>query len=318
MQDGLFVSAPGGLRKGPFTELVARLSEQSVRKHYGAYQDVPWDEERCKIDPDDPRWELPEDDPLARTAWLRAQPPPVRTRIGLHLAATFMKIGIQFESVLKRGLLEYALALPNRSVEFRYAYHEVCEEAQHSLMFQEFVNRSGFDPPGVEPWRLWIARGLIARAQRFPALFFIAVLAGEEPIDHIQRSLLRGDRELPPVLERIMRIHVTEEARHLCFAREFLRREAPLLSRGQRLRLQLRAPILLRNMAQEMLRASPEVAQFHGIPRIVLEEAYSLQNPDYTARLRGAVGKTRALCEELGLLPPAARPLWRKLGLIEG
>src|SRR3989454_8600620 len=35
-----------------------------------------------------------------------------------------------------------------RSPEFRYVYHEVIEEAQHSLMFQEFVNRSGFDIPG--------------------------------------------------------------------------------------------------------------------------------------------------------------------------
>ena len=30
-------------------------------------------------------------------------------------------------------------------------YHEVIEEAQHSLMFQEFVNRAGFDIPGLPP-----------------------------------------------------------------------------------------------------------------------------------------------------------------------
>ena len=51
--------------------------------------------------------------------------------------------------MLKRGLLEFASTLPNGAPEFRYAYHEIIEEAQHSLMFQEFVNRSGFDAAGA-------------------------------------------------------------------------------------------------------------------------------------------------------------------------
>ncbi len=86
---------------------------------------------------------------LGATAWYRSQPQPVRARIGLHMVATFMKIGLEFEGVLKRGLLEFAANLPNGAPEFRYAYHEVIEEAQHSLMFQEFVNRTGFDTPGL-------------------------------------------------------------------------------------------------------------------------------------------------------------------------
>jgi hypothetical protein len=64
-----------------------------------------------------------------------------------------MKIGYEFESVLKRGLLEYAAKLPSGSPEFRYVYHEVIEEAQHSLMFHEFVNRTGFDIKGLAWWQ---------------------------------------------------------------------------------------------------------------------------------------------------------------------
>jgi hypothetical protein len=314
IQSGLNVE-PRPRRAEPFPELVARLSALSVAKHYDAYQDVPWDEPGHRIDPDDERWTLPDDDPLANTSWYRAQPPAVRTRIGLHMAATFMKIGIQFESVLKRGLLEFAQALPNGAPEFRYAYHEVCEEAQHSLMFQEFVNRSGFDPPGLAAWRLWLGSAIARGARKFPSLFFVAVLAGEEPIDHVQRGLLHGDRPLPAVLERIMRIHVTEEARHLCFARQFLHREVPRLSRARRLRLQIRGPILLRNMATAMLCASPEVARMHGIPRNVMAEAYSRSNQRHAARMCAAVGKTRELFEELDLISPATHHLWRRLGL---
>jgi len=134
---------------GTYQHLLRRLSHQSVAKHFDAYADIDWDGDDFRIDPADPRWELGPEDTLGETAWYRAQPPDIRARIGLHLVATFMKTGLQFESILKRGLLAFAFDLPNGSPEYRYAYHEVIEEAQHALMFQEFVNRTGFDIPGL-------------------------------------------------------------------------------------------------------------------------------------------------------------------------
>jgi hypothetical protein len=161
-----------------FDALVARLSEQSIVKRYDAYTDIPWDDPAFAIDHDDPRWELPLDDALGSTAWYREQPLGVRSRIGLYRYATAMKIGLQFENILKRGLLEFTFTLPNNDPRFRYAYHELIEEAQHGLMFQEFVNRSGFDPPGLA-WPERLGAGVIVKLGRwFPELFFIFVLGG--------------------------------------------------------------------------------------------------------------------------------------------
>src|SRR5436305_5475379 len=144
-----------------FTALLDRLNRQSVERHFDAYADVAWDDEAYRIDPDDPRWASGPDDPLTETAWYKALPPEVQARIGLHTTATKMKIGLQFESILKRGLLEFAAKLPNGTPEFRYAYHEVIEEAQHSLRFQEFVNRSGTDVRCIPPFiRFWSRQGL--------------------------------------------------------------------------------------------------------------------------------------------------------------
>src|SRR5919198_5698015 len=95
--------AANGHRPESYPELLARLSRQSVVKHFDAYADIDWDAPEFRIDPEDPRWEV-FDDGLASTAWYRAQPDGVRARIGLHMVATFMKIGVEFESVLKRGL----------------------------------------------------------------------------------------------------------------------------------------------------------------------------------------------------------------------
>jgi hypothetical protein len=301
-----------------FTALVERLSRQSVTpgKHFDAYTDVDWDAPEMQIDPDDPRWELGDDSPLGGTEWYRSQPQGVRSRIGLHSIAMSMKTGLQFENVLKRGLLEFGLALPNQSPEFRYAYHEVIEEAQHSLMFQEFVNRTGFDVPGMPKLLQIGSRRVVVLGRRFPELFFVFVLGGEDPIDYVQRQVLRSGRELHPLTERIMRIHVTEEARHLSFARHFIKTRAPRLGRLKRQWIAIQAPIILGVMAQLMLRPSPQVVRTYGIPKDVINEAYD-RNPKARAEMQASLRKVRQLCEETGLVTRLSKRVWKRFGLWE-
>ena len=301
---------------GAWEGLLARISHQSVVKHFDAYADVEWDAPHMAIDPADPRWELSADDPLGGTDWYRAQAQETRARLGLDLVASKMKIGLQFEGILKQGLLQFAETLPNRAPEFRYAYHEVIEEAQHSLMFQEFVNRSGFDAAGMGRLERVGARFIVSLGRRFPPLFFVFVLGGEDPIDHVQRRALRGDEELHPLLKRIMRIHFTEEARHLSFARAYLKRQITTLSRGRRAQLAVGAPLILATMAQMMLRPSPQIVARYAIPEDALKAAFD-DNPRHRAETLASLRKVRQLCENLGLLTPMYRRLWKAVGLWE-
>jgi hypothetical protein len=297
-----------------FTGLLGRLNDQSVRpgKHFDAYVDVPWDDH--PIDPTDARWELGASDPLGATSWYRSQPAEVRGAIGIHLVASKMKVGYFFEGVLKRGLLEHSTTLAAGSPELRYVYHEVIEEAQHSLMFQEFVNRSGLDAPGLT-WDIKLgARRVIAMARRFPAQFFVFVLGGEDPIDHVQRTVLRSGRDIHPLLERIMRIHVTEEARHLSFARQYLRNAVPKLPRWQRAVISIQAPIILSTMAGVMMRPPKHLVRRYDIPKDVLREAYRPDGPA-TQGVRDSLRKVRELLVELGLVGPVAKVLWKRFRL---
>jgi hypothetical protein len=296
-------------------KLLDRLNDLSITKHFDAYVDVPWDDPAYALDPTDPRFELdPEMDPLGATEWYLNLPQPDRARLGCELVASKMKIGLVFENILKRGLLEFTLTLPNNSPEFRYAYHEVIEEAQHSLMFQEFVNRSGYDAPGLGRRELAGSRRIVALGRRFPQLFFLFVLGGEDPIDYVQRRELRSQREIHPLLERIMRIHVTEEARHLSFARHYLKRTVPSLSPWHRMRLAIGAPVILGTMAQLMLKPAPDLVERYAIPADVLETAYT-KNPDYHRETVASLGKVRKLCVELGLVRLPFTVIWRRLGL---
>jgi hypothetical protein len=301
-----------GPRPDAFTSTVARLSRQSVEKHFDAYADVDWDGPDMAVDPADPRFRLWDSDPLAMTEWYRAQPPEVQSRIGLHRVATAMRTGWEFENVLQRGLLEYLFWLPNHRPEFRYAHHEIIEESHHTLMFQEFVNRSGLDVRGMPIDKKIGSRFVVHLSRLFPALFFFFVLGGEDPVDHLQRRQLRVGVG-HPLVERIMRIHVTEEARHLSFARQYLKRSVPRLGPVRRFVLACMAPILFGTLGPVMVYPSRRMAREYGVPRRELRRAQ--RSPEGRQLLRDALSKPRRLCDDLGLMTPPARLLWKAMGV---
>ena len=181
-------------------------------------------------------------DPLGATAWYQAQPLDRQIEIGTWRVMNAVKVGGAFESILIRGLMHYAMSLPNGSPEFRYCLHEMTEECNHIQMFQELVNRSGADVPGMRPL-FKAASPLLGFAGGYlPVILMIGILAGEEPIDHYQKSILREGADLPPAVLRAMEIHIAEEARHISFADEFLRLRIPRLSRVRARRHLARLP----------------------------------------------------------------------------
>jgi hypothetical protein len=306
--------APAAAAADAYRALLERLSHQSVAKHYDAYADVPWDDPAFAVDPADPRFELTALDPLGATAWYRALPQTARARLGLEMIVGFAKTGLQFENVLQRGLLEFAFTLPNGAPEYRYALHEVIEEGQHSLMFQELVNRSGLDLPGLPPLVRFGSRQVVRLARTFPELFFLFVLGGEDPIDFLQREHLRTGQLVHPLLRRIAQIHVTEEARHLSFARAWLRRRVPELGAAKRTLLRVRTPMLFGGMSRMMLEPGRATIRRHAIPKAVLREAYR-ESERARALRRAALHKPRELCIELGIAAPPFDALWRRMGI---
>ena len=301
-------------RDAAYRKLVEHLSRQSVAKHYDAYLDIPWDDPAFAIDPADPRFELLPSDPLGATAWYRALPQPTRARFGLELIASFARIGLQFENALQRGLLEYAFRLPNGAPEYRYVMHEVIEEGQHSLMFQEFVNRTGLDVPGLPPLLQFGARQVVRTARVFPELFFLFVLGGEDPIDHVQRESLRTGQYAHPLIRRISQVHITEEARHLSFARHYLKDRVPRSGRVRQALLAVGTPLILGEMGRMMLQPSRQMVREFEIPADVLREAYD-DNPAHQEAAATALRKVRNLCTELGLTDGFARRIWKARGI---
>jgi hypothetical protein len=297
-----------------FASTVERLSKVSVDRHFDAYRDIAWDDPEMAIDPADPRFELWVDDPLKLTDWYARQSEEVRSAVALHRVATAMRIGWEFENVLQRGLLEHVFWMDGKRPELRYLMHEVAEECQHMLMFQEFANRTGLEVRGMPTLLKWASRAVVGLSRRFPEAFFLFVLAGEDPVDHLQRKQLT-EGGTHPATQRIMKIHVTEEARHIAFAKHYLRERVPRLGRRRRSELKILAPLIFGGMTRLMAFPSPHTARLFGVPRADLRCA--VRGPAGRRLLSEVAAGPRKLCAELGLIEGPAAQLWRALGIAE-
>ncbi|MDG3011040.1 diiron oxygenase [Rhodococcus sp. D2-41] len=300
-----------------YSETLHTLSVGSVQRRFDPYLDIDWDSPDFAIDPDDPRWVLsPEIDPLGATQWYRDQPLDRQIAIGKWRQANAIKVGAAFESILIRGMMQYVMKLPNQSPEFRYCLHEMTEECNHIQMFQELVNRIDVDVPGMRPLFRALSPLVGVAGGYAHVILFIGILGGEEPIDHYQKSLIRKDVDVPPVVRRVMSIHIAEEARHISFAGEFLKAHVGRMRPATKAVAGVAFPLAMRWLAGEIMTAPRAFARKFDIPDEVMKEAFWGSAPSRRI-LAGYFGDMRALAEDLGLMTPTTRRLW-KLMRIDG
>ncbi|MFC7486012.1 AurF N-oxygenase family protein [Knoellia sp. CPCC 206453] len=295
-----------------YEEKLQTLSEGSVRVSFNAFTDIRWDDPDYAVIPDDARWVLPAVDPMGGHEWYLSLPLDRQIEIGKARMANIAKVGWQFENILIKGVLEYLVNAPNNSAEFRYLMHEVTEETHHIQMFQELVNRTGADVLGAPRWFRASQSILPVFGRLLPEVFFTGILAGEEPIDHLQKSFLRSGVDVHPVFHRVMQIHVAEEARHISFAHEFLARKVPTLPRWRRQLLAVTYPIIMRVLCDVIARPSRQFNKQFGIPRSVAKEVY-WRAPESRKLLRDLFADVRALAVETRLMNPVSKAFWRAM-----
>jgi hypothetical protein len=293
-----------------YVDTLTTLSEGSVRRNFNPYTDIDWETPEFAVIPDDERWVLPATDPIGQHPWYQAQTKERQIEIGMWRQANVAKVGLHFESILIRGLMEYSFWTPNNSPEYRYCLHEAVEECNHTLMFQEMVNRIGADVPGMPRLLKWVQPFIPLVAGPLPIPFWFGILAGEEPIDHTQKNVLREGKTLHPIMERVMAIHVAEEARHISFAHEYLRKRVPHLSRLKRFWLSLYVPLTMRVLCSAIIVPPRAFWKEFDIPRSVRKEIF-FKSPESRKMLRDMFGDVRMLCKDTGLMNPIAKLIWR-------
>jgi hypothetical protein len=197
-------------------KVAARLLRSSARHSYDPVVAVDW---AAPLDPARPAMPLHRVSLYGTPMWhsLSAEQ---QIQLSWHEFASITSVGLWFEIILMQGLLRYAYDQDPQTGHTQYALTEIGDETRHSVMF---ARTAALLAPGARyrpSPRLHRLGRMFKTIAAGPALF-TATLVAEETLDRLQREM-QDDPELLPLTREVSRIHVTEEARHVSYAREAL------------------------------------------------------------------------------------------------
>lgn len=289
-------------------EFSERLLRGSVKKSYAPIVDIDWD---APLDPD--KFFLPPKTvSLYGTSLWRNMSREQRIELSRQELVNTLSAGIWFENVLNQSLLRKMMHQNPTASTTHYELTELGDETRHMVMFGKAIERVGANPV----WPKWYQRVII---NALPFVFqgsalWVAALIGEEIFDSLQRQMMDDD-ELQPLVQRLMRIHVAEEARHIQFARDGLRKRVPHMRRLPKFVL-ANVNGLGGNFFRFLFTNKVQYRRVGLDPRQARRIARSSPHRRETQIIGFA--PLAAFLEEVGLMGPIARRMWRRSGFLPG
>lgn len=287
-------------------EFSERLLKGSVKKSYAPVVDIDW---TAPLDPD--KFFLPPKIvSLYGTPLWDSMTREQQIELSRQELVNTLSAGIWFENILNQSLLRKMMHQDPTASATHYELTELGDETRHMVMFGKAIERVEAKPM----WPRWYQRVII---NALPFVFqgsalWVAALIGEEIFDSLQRQMIDDD-ELQPIVGRLMRIHVTEEARHIQFARDGLRKRVPHMRPLPKFVLANINGLggyffrfLFTNKVQ-YARVGLDPKQARRIART---------SPHRREIQVSGFGPLAAFLDEVGLLGPIARRMWRRSGFL--
>ncbi|HEX2284663.1 MAG TPA: diiron oxygenase [Mycobacterium sp.] len=283
-------------------EFSERLLKGSVKKSYEPVVDIDWD---APLDPD--KFFLPPKTvSLYGTKLWDQMTREQRIELSRQEFVNTLSAGIWFENILNQALLRKMMHQDPTARAVHYELTELGDETRHMVMFGKAIERVGAKPVRPKRYQRMIINALPFTFQG--SLLWVAALIGEEIFDSLQRQMM-DDPELQPMVQRLMRIHVTEEARHIQFARDGLRKRVPHMRRLNKLWVSNLNGV--GGLFFRYLFTNPVPYRRVGLnPREARRIAR--RNPHrHEAQVLG-FAPLAAFLEEVGLMGPIARRMWKR------
>ena len=272
----------------------------------------------------DPDTELDWDAPLEEGKWFwppelvslydtplwRRMSEEQRLELARHEAASLASLGIWFEVILIQLLVRHIYDLPLTSAHVRYALTEIADECRHSKMFARLIRKSG--APTYPVTRRHHTLGRVMKTVSTTSGSFAGTLLGEEILDWMQR-LTFPDERVQPLVRGVTRIHVIEEARHVRYAREELRRQMATAPEWER-----RLTRLTSGQAAQVFSlafVNPKVYSAVGLDQ---REAVAQVRASGHRRevMRTGAKRLTNFLDDVGVLRGVGRRMWRSAGLL--
>ncbi len=295
------------LRPTDREDIAERLLRSSAKASYDPMTEIDWD---TPVDRD--RYAMPPHRvSLYGTPLWDQLSEAQRKELSRQEIASIAGIGIWFETILMQMLARHAYDADPTTSHVQYAYTEIADECRHSVMFAHFMRKMGAPYYRLDPVGRVLGRWFKATSNG--PLTFSAALFVEELLDQMQREAMANE-EIEPLTRAVARLHVTEEARHMRYAREELIRDWP--RRGPITRAYSRIVLAL--------------VAYHATERLVSKDCYARVGLDPKQARRAARSNPRWRASKTwfarqavetytaaGMMSRPARRIWRRAGLLE-
>ncbi|GLW15975.1 membrane protein [Streptomyces sp. NBRC 13847] len=287
-------------------QVAERLLDSSARHSFDPDTELDWDAPL-----EEGKWFWPPelvslyDTPLWRRMSLEQQQDLAR-----HEAASLASLGIWFEIILMQLLVRHIYDKPVTSAHVRYALTEIADECRHSKMFARMIHKGGTPAYPVSRVHHNLAR-VLKTVSTTPGSFACTLL-GEEILDWMQR-LTFPDERVQPIVRGVTRIHVVEEARHVRYAREELRRQMITAPRWERELTRVSSGEAARVFSLAFV--NPDVYSRVGLDRRAALAQVKASGHRREVMQSGAKRLTDFL-DDIGVLSGVGRRLWRRSGLL--
>jgi hypothetical protein len=283
-----------------------RLLRSSLTHSYEPAIDIDWDAPLVEG-----LWGIPQHrSTLYGTALWEGLTEEQRRTLTIHEVCAMARMGLWFEIILMQMLLRYAYDRDPRRPHVQYALTEIADECRHSVMFAKMTERYGV--PDYVPRAATHRLGRLFKTVGAGPAMFAGALIVEEVLDQLQRESMR-DKTVQPLTRMVNKIHVTEEARHVRYAREELIRIMPKVGPVQRAAARWFAARIAYIVGRDLVH--PDVYAGVGIPPRA-GHAAALANPHWQESLRWSARKVVPFLHEQGMIGGPSEILWRKAHLV--
>ncbi|MFI9587661.1 diiron oxygenase [Streptomyces sp. NPDC052236] len=287
-------------------QVAERLLASSANHSFDPDKELDWESP-----PEEGKWFWPPElVSLYDTPLWRTMSEEQRMDLSRHEAASLASLGIWFEIILMQLLVRHIYDKPVTSAHVRYALTEIADECRHSMMFARMIQKGGAPAYPVE--RRYHNRARLLKTISTTPGSFAATLLGEEILDWMQR-LTFPDERVQTLVRGVTRIHVIEEARHVRYAREELRRQMVTAPRWEQEFTRLSCGEAARVFS--ICFVNPGVYENVGLDR---REAVAQVRASGHRRevMRSGAKRLTDFLDDIGMLRGPGRRLWKSSGLL--
>lgn len=294
---------PGVIRMGPGTPTMNSSQEllDHLSRNSSPYQDpltrIRWD----ALSSED-YWIPEEAISLFGTPEYSALSGEQKRRLSQYEFLYFISGALWLEGLFMERISRISMHSTGRLDRLNYRLHELREEAGHSLMFIEFMRRSGLELPERRFPKPRLAT-LVGRFAPFESsIFWIAVMIGEEVPDRMNRLIHQRRDQISPTVHDVVSTHMIDEARHMAHARDTLESYLDTLPTWQKAAYRPLMRRVFRQFVHAFYYPTADIYQLAGLPAGPHYRRLARDNPRRAAFIDTCVDPALQILRAQGLV----------------